>query len=79
MATKDEAELKTQAPVPTVTKKEVPKHEFKLNAGEAVIAQKDAPANQIKTTIREWESIYEPSGTWDLVAEKTKADEKKVI
>lgn len=72
-----EPEVKTQAPAPTVTKKEVPKHDFKLRTGEAVIALKESPANQIKTTLREWKAIYEKSGTWELVEEKTHASEKK--
>jgi|GEM_PF-4959230 len=74
----NEGGVKPQVPTPVQSTKQVPKHNFKLNVGEAVIGLKASPADQVKIKFSEWASIYEKAGTWDLIDNKTSADEKKL-
>lgn len=63
--------------VTTSAKKDLPKHEFDLAVGDAVVALKADNTQQVKVKMQDWQSTYEPSGSWDLIDSRTSIDEKK--
>jgi hypothetical protein len=75
----DETLTQKPAAIPAANsaKSDLPKHEFELGVGEAVIRLMSDPTQTIKVKIGDWRSTYEPSGKWELVDQRTNVDQKK--